>query len=391
MVNEKQSANIEESKIINNTVGIYPVTPLGISFCFFDNVDLLICRKDGEVFNLFSKMPILNIDNKDQVEQFNIEGRFSNGMLDALNRKILPSLILASPGYSFLSNFIEEITEIAVKLNDMELLKPYHPLNMFCFPIIILTSSGIIYEETINKLKQSLLYSNLPEVIINKVCSKVLRGSASQMPFREDSTYYPHKKGVLKIAVTKPELFESILCLLNKNKFNISIQKNPKRIEFEKAMVNIVTTSLAMVLALDKTDLKFKSINLQQILTSKDPQQATFINNLQVAVFNIGKKCNAFSESDQFETLWMPRKEQILKQDNKHMVGSLYSFKKMIKSNSFPEHLPEEDMAIINPLKRIAQENKLFEELALLENLEREIIETLNLAKTNADNISFCF
>jgi len=382
---------MEENKIIKPITGIYPVTSAGVSLYFFSHIDLIICRKNGTTSDLFARKPFLNISYGNQSEQFNIENNFTNGMLDAVDKNMLPSVILASPCYGFLNNFVEEIIEITIKLNDLELLKPYHPLNMFYFPIIILLSNGIIYEETLNKLKHGFLYSNLPEKIINKVCDKILRGSILQGAFREEDLYYPYKKEAIKIALTKPELFEQIMQILNMNNFNISIQKNPKRIELENAMVNIATNAAALAFALDKNSYKLKRIDFQQALVPKNIEQSEFINELQRAVFVIGKKYNAFSESDQFETLWLPKKEQLLKRDNRYISNSLYSLKKMIRYNNFPDRLPTEEKSIIYPLKRIAQENNLLKELYLLEKLEKEILETINFAKNNVRNISFCF
>ena len=391
MSTEMQVNNKHVKDVIQATIGIYPVTSLGVSFYHYCGIDLLICRKNGVTSQLFANEPILNIKDNDHLKKIHIENGFTNGMVDALNKKVLPTAIICTPPYDFIDDMVNELTDVAVELMERDLLKSYTNLKRFYFPTIILASNGIIYDEVVYSLQTSLQKRNIPELIIKNIYSKIVRASIMQGAYRNNNIYFPHKKGLIKIALPKFPLFSQVVDLLNSHKFTFSIHTNPHRIEFEKAMVNIATNAIALVFALDQKDYKLKAIDIKKALAPDNATHATFVKEVQLAIFEIGKKAGAFSEIDTFEKVWYPRKEQILKHDSPHITSSLHYFKNMIQTRDFPDGLPPTEYALTYPLKCFAKHYQLHDEVILLEELEKMISSNINFARKHAKDILITF
>ncbi len=391
MSTEIQLDNKHIKDVIQATVGIYPVTSLGVSFYHHCGIDLLICRKGGVTSQLFADNPILNITDNDHIKKIPIEDNFTNGMVDALNKKKLPTAIICTPPYEFIEDMVSELTDVAVELMERDLLNSYANLKRFYFPTIILASNGIIYDEVMYSLQTSLQKKDFPELVIKNICSKIVRASVMQGAYRNNNVYFPHKKGLIKIALPKFPLFSQIVDLLNSNGFTFSIHTNPHRIEFEKAMVNIATNAIAIVFALDQKDYKLKAIDIKKALAPDDAIHATFVKEVQLAIFKIGKKAGAFSEADTFEKVWYPRKEQILKHDSPHITSSLHYFKNMIQTGEFPDGLPPTEYALTYPLKCFAKHYQLHDEVILFEELEKMISSNMDFARKHAKDILVTF
>lgn len=389
MLTNPQIINDSKNILIQPTIGVYPVTSLGVSFFYHANVDLLMCRQNGVTSKLFAKEPILNIKIGSESSQVDISNKFSNGMLVALKGKALPEVIICTPPYEFLDDFINEIKNIALELNNLEYLKPYNNLNKFYFPNIILASNGIILDSAISKLRNDLLENNFNEKICDNICNKIVRGVVMQASHRENNVYYPQKPGIIKIAIHKHDLFSQIFEMLSSKKFTFSINTNPAKLEFEKAIINIATNSAAIALSVDESNNTFNMLNLEQCINNQDKEIFDFIYNLQKSVFKIGKRQNAFSVSETFERIWIPRKEQVLKHDSQHISSSLHCLKYMAKTNSIPEGMLNSEKSIIYPLKKLATQFELDEELKLLNELEDKITKNLDFLRTNSNNINW--
>lgn len=387
------SNNVDDSKITKNnfiqpSIGMYPTTSLGVSFYHHYKIDLLICRKDGVTANMFVQSPSITIDDGNQIKTIDISKQYTNGMLQALERKSLPGVIICTPIYEHLEDLVNELVDISVMLMDNNCFKPYHKLSNFYFPNIILGSNGIIYNETVNKLKAKLKITKIPEQMVNKISNKVVRASIMQGAYRENNVYYPHKKGLIKIALPKHELFKQIVQLLNNSKIVFSIHTNPNKVEFEKAMANIAINTIALAYALNKDEYKFESIDIQNALSPEDKVHFDTVREAQEAIFNIGKHVGAYTNSESFEKVWFPRMEQILKHDSTHVSSSFYNFREMIHNNRFPNNLPYTEQALIYPLKALAKQFYLQSEYTLFDKLEQMILENINFARNSSQKIT---
>lgn len=391
MNNQFETLTRTPKNIIQQSVGIYPVTSLGISFFYYCTVDLLICRKNGLTSKLFAEKPLIKINDNETVKEIDISEIYVNGMIDAIDKKVLPAVIICTPQYHYLENLIDEVTETALLLHKKELLRGHTNLKFFYFPTIILASNGIIFDEATYNIKSKLEKAGMPEIIINNIISKIVRASVMQGSYRDGSIYYPHQKGLIKIALPKFPLFSQIVDLLNTKQFTFSVHTNPHRIEFEKAMVNIATNAIAMVFALDKQNCRLTKINIQEALAPIDATHSRFVKEVQTAIFEIGKRAGAFSATDTFEKVWLPRKEQILKHDREHISSSLNCFKNMIKTREFPEGLPSAEYALTYPLKCFARHYELADEFILIEELESMLLNNLEFAKKHANKITVTF
>lgn len=391
MQTNTQSETTSNSNPLQATIGIYPVTSLGMSFYHYCKVDLLICRKNGITAGLFTETPEINIDTNDGIQTYNIKNHVTNGMLEAYNKGVLPQAILCTPHYQHLTNLTDELTELAIALKDDKKLLSVSNLNRFSFPTIILGSNGIIYDETIYSLQTKLQAAGLSDILVRNICNKVIRASIMQGAHREKNTYFHQKKGLLKLAVPKSPMFSQVMGLLNQKDFTFSIHKSPHRIEFEKAMVNIASNSIALIFALDQKNYKYRKVTMAEALAPENATHATFVNEVQKAIFTIGQKAGAFSEAETFETVWLPRKQQILKHDSNHASSSLYCFREMLITKTFSDELPTSEQGLVYPLKCFARHYQLYHEIVLMEELERMLYSNLAFARKYADEISVTF
>lgn len=274
---------------------------------------------------------------------------------------------------------------------EKDLLKKHASLKRFYFPTIILVSNGIIYDEIVYNLKSKLKEAEISDIIANNITSKIVRASISVDTYKENNVYFPDQKSPLKIALPKFPLFSQVVDILNKNDFSFSVNTNPHRVEFEKAMINIATNTVALAFTLDKTNYKLRKINIKEALSPTRQEHASFVIDIQKAVFEIGKKAGAFTEIEVFEKVWQPRKEQLIKDKGFEISSSLHNFKSAIKSNKLPEKHFTSEYALTYPLKCYAQHYELFDEILLLEELDKMLTSNLEFAKKNHQKIIFTF
>ncbi|MGD9581916.1 MAG: hypothetical protein AB7V50_11130 [Vampirovibrionia bacterium] len=391
MQTDNQTTENTTKNYLQATVGVYPLTPLSVSLYHHYNVERIICKKNGLSHGVLKEKPVLKINSDDEIIEHDINNKFNNGLLECLENKQLPAALLCAPLYNHIDDFVDELIEITLFLSEKELLKGYTNLKRFYFPTIILISGGIVYDEITYKLTTKLKENDIAELIVNNIISKIVRASSTLDAYKDHDIYYPDTKGPIKIALPKFPLFSQVVDILNNKEFKFSIITNPHRIEFDKAMVNIATNSAAIDLSLDKLNHKLRTINIKEAISPNRQANKEFIDNLQKAVFNIGQKAGAFSETETFEKVWLPRKEQLLKEKSFHISASLYNFKNMIKNNNLPEgHLPSEH-ALIYPLKCYAQHFELAEEFLVLDELENNLLEDVKFAKDNSNRIVFTF
>jgi hypothetical protein len=391
MSNQENQNNLAFRGTLKPIIGIYPVTSIGVSFYHHSNIELFICRKDGITSKMFKEKPQITISENKVLKEIDISGLFTNGIVEALENNRLPAVILSTPCHEFTSDLIIELTNLAVELMKRNLLKIHMPLSRFCFPAVILASNGIIYDETIYNLKKSLKQNNIPDDIIERIVTKIVRASIMQGGYRDDNIYYPHKKGLLKIAVPKYDLFKPVVELLNAKNLIFSISTNPHKVEFEKALVNIATNTIAVAFALDKHKGIFSKINIGQAIAPSDPTHARFVREVQTAVFEVGKQLGAFNKSEDFERSWQARKEQILKHDSEHTSSSLYVFRNMIKEGDISTILPSAEYALIYPLKSFATYFQMPNEFDLFKELEDMILSNLAFLQKNHKKVTMDF
>jgi len=388
---ENQTTSNPSKDIIQQTVGIYPLTPLNISFYHHYNIERVICKKDGLSYSALKDNPILKISVNDEIIEHNIANNFDNGLVESLENKTLPAVLLCAPPYNHIDNLLDEIRDIALNLIDKELLKGHSTLKRIYFPTFILISNGIIYDEVIYNLKTKLQKAEIPESIINNIADKIVRASVMQDAYKDNDTYFPDQKGSLKIALPKFPLFSQVVDILNSNEFKFSVNTNPHRVEFEKALVNIATNTIALIFALDKANYKLRKINIKEALSPANYAHKTLVDELQKAIFEIGKRAGAFPETEVFEKAWLPRKEQLIKDKGYQVSSSLQCFKTMIKNNTLPEKYFLSEYSLTYPLACYAKHYELFDEILLLEELDKMLVQTLEFAHKYSDKIIFTF
>lgn len=388
MLNQSDIPQLAQQGILQPTIGVYPLTALGVSFFHHGNASLLICKKDSATAEMLHNKPFLKIHAQGGLKEPYIEGQFTNGIVDAYEQAQLPALLLCTPKYDALSALFDELADLAKHLLDQGCLNAMEGFQGLAFPVVILASNGIIYDEALYLFAKKLEERGIPGILVSLLKEKLLRASVMQGAYRDHDLYYPLKKGLLKLAVPNYGLFKDVIDLISDKGLNVSIQKNIYRVEFEKAMVNIAANTTAMVFALDKFGYNLRKIEMKEALEPTNIPYARFVRELQEAILTVGKNVGAYTETDTLEKVWHPRKEQIIKHDSHHVSSSLRTFRKMILQRSVPKEIPPDEKALIYPLKGFSKYYSLEKEYALFEELERMLQNNLTFARLDASRIT---
>ena len=255
-------------------------------------------------------------------------------------------------------------------------------------PVLVLASNGIYFQRVrqvlIEKLEESTLLGRLPDLwpeTMPRLVARLLRGVTIQTGQREgagaDAVYRPGARGLTRLAGGAPAL--RARCAEVLGAFGawceLAGDATPTRVEFDKALVNLLANLLGQLAAIDDAG-HFHPLSVAQILAALGENE---VRELVTRVVEIGKAVHAYAPG---ETLAPILAEALagLHQHDTHVPSSLQWIDTQLRHGTLRPRLTPTESWLLDPLIRYAHAAGLEDAAQYFDALTRRVEHRLALA-----------
>ncbi len=348
------------------TVAIMPPGALGVSL--FYHLTAKLERLDGGVFFVALdrsrsahalRTGHLQIAGPNALRKLPGESLIFASLADAWEKGALPEILIVCPNPDQL---LRMISAIVVLIERMCANAP-NGEDRLELPAIILSSNGIYFHRVrqmfIEKLEESTLLGRLPDLWPDKmpyIVGHLLRGVTVQTGVRIGSgaaaVYHPGPRNVSFLVGGDGAVRERCIEILNGlgGWFERAGTASPTRLEFEKAIINLIANFLGLLYAF-ADDGSFRRLTVAQVMA---PEHNTDIRELARHVFDIGLAVKAFKADDDFGQLL----DDLLARARRlptHIPSSLQWIDLLIKERRLEVKMTPTETWLIDPLIRYAR------------------------------------
>lgn len=369
-----------ENYINTEKIGIMPIGALSIAFAsYIQGVDTFIESRKTH-YKVGEKLKI-SLENEIR-EIILTEENYTNNISSLINGR-MPEIILFSPPNHRLISTLDELIDTISKI--LELTN--YPNDIYNYiPKVVMLSNGIYYDDIISYLTKILEY--LDDDIKEKIKGNFIRATTLQTGVRTESDidiiFKPGTKGSVTIAGGSKESRERIISLFEKYKYPVIEMEGEevRRIEFDKAIVNLATNGVQLSMIFDDKN-QIQYLTFGDIISNKNMQE--LCKKIIRTMVSIGVKAGIYSYKDipreklidKIYTEEWKKLEEKSRKDNTHIVSTIAivieRYRKG-KAEGKPLRLPPLEENIINYLLKLSKENNLDEERMTIEELRDSIL-----------------
>ena len=384
-------------RVREGAIGILPAGALGVAL--FYQLTRKLTAHDGSVFflersasrsaaALRAKGELL-ISVEDRLHRVPTENLLRGDLLMAFGRSELPEVLLLCPNPDQLPLILNAVVQLLEQMNERGELTA-----QFEFPILVLSSNGIYYQrlrqQFIEQLEESTLLGRLPDLwpdIMPRLIGRLLRGVTIQTGLRDgagaEAVYHPGPSGITRLAGGEPGVRARACALLRERGgwFELAEHSSATRLEFDKAMVNLVANLLGQIHAIDEHG-DFRPLRVREIVI---PRYAEEIRELTQHVFAIGCAVKAYGANEPFDTIL----QNVLvtsHQHDEHVPSSLQWIGLRLRQGALTPELTPTEAWLLDPLVRYAHAAGLQESGNYFEALKARAMAKLALAAHRASS-----
>ena len=374
------------------TIGILPAGALGVSFFYHLTGEL--ARADGAVVFLertgsasatqLRQQTELRIADAHGVRCVNIANIWQPDLLTCHAAGRLPEILLVCPNPDQLLGVITDVVQLLERIHHAGGLNaPLLPL-----PLIVLCSNGIYFQRVrqifLEKLEEATLLGRLPDLwpdLMPRLVGRLLRGVTIQTGVREGAgagtIYRPGPRGITRIAggdaANRARCAE--LLTARGGWFEVA-DCPPTRVEFDKAMVNLVANLLGQLYAIDDTG-ELRVLTVGEIIR---PEHEVEIRHLCEQVFRIGQAVKAYGAQENFAPA-LAATFASLHQHAGHTPSSLQWVALRLRAHQLEAALTPTETWLLDPLMHYARSAGLDDAAQYLAELKRRLLARLLLAQ----------
>lgn len=379
------------------TIGILPAGALGVAL--FYQLTRELTSNDGKVFFLeraasssaeaLRAKGELIISGEAKLHHVPTANLLRCDLLTAFEQNDLPEVLLLCPNPDQLPGILIEVVRLLERMNERSELTPE-----FEFPILVLSSNGIYFQrlrqQFIERLEESTLLGRLPDLwpdLMPRIIGHLLRGVTIQTGVRDgvgaQAIYHPGPRGITRLAGGEQSVRARACELLCSRGgwFELAEHSSATRLEFDKAMVNLIANLLGQLHAID-ADGNFRPLRVKQIATGEHAEE---IRVLTRHVFEIGRAVKAYSANESFDAIL----QSVLvttHQHDEHVPSSLQWLGLRLRQGQLEPKLTPTEEWLLDPLIRYAHAAGLHESGEYFEALKVRAIEKLMLAARRQRN-----
>lgn len=255
-------------------------------------------------------------------------------------------------------------------------------------PALVLSSNGIYFQRIrqvfIEKVEEATMYGRLPDLwpdAMPRIVARLLRGVTIQTGVREgagsEAIYRPGPSGLTMLAgggeITRRRCHE---VLTGKGAWvELAVEESPTRLEFNKAMINLVSNLLGQIYAIDAVG-RFRALRVEEITI---PEHEPEMRRLAETVFRVGKAVKAFDRTEEFEPVFQ-RVLHSCARHRRHIPSSLQWVEMRLRLGKLEPKLTPTEAWLLEPLIRYARSAGLDSDVTYFEELKKRLLEKLALA-----------
>lgn len=371
------------------TVGILPAGALGVALFFYltrkltrcDGSAIFLERSGSQSAAALREHP-LKIEHGGRVHSLAPQGIMGGSLNEAFNAGTLPEVLVLCPNPDQLTGIIGEF------INLLEAIHEAGELENLQVPIVVLSSNGIYYQRQrqfmIERLEESTLLGRLPDLwpeLMPRIVGRLLRGVTIQTGTRDgvgaQAVYHPGPPGITRIAGGDAWARQRACDLLagHGGWFELADRSSATRLEFDKAMVNLISNLLGQLSAI-QMDGTFTPLRVSEIVTGQNEPR---IRELIERVVEIGRAVKAYDATESIETI-MVRVIKTTRQQDEHVPSSLQWVDLRLRQRKLAPELTPTEQWLLDPLIRYAHAAELHEAANFFERLRQELLVRLRAA-----------
>ena len=376
------------------TIGILPAGALGVSFFYHLTGEL--ARVDEKIFFLertgstsaarLRQQTELAIADARGVRRVNVVNLWKPDLLACHAAGFLPEILLVCPNPDQLLGVITDVVQLLERIHrDGGLETAALPL-----PLIVLCANGIYFQRVrqifLEKLEEATLLGRLPDLwpaLMPRLVGRLLRGVTIQTGVREgagaETIYRPGPRGITRIAggdATNRVRCAEVLSARG-GWFEVA-DCAPTRVEFDKAMVNLVANLLGQLYAISDAG-EFRALTVGEIIR---PEHEAEIRQLCEQVFRIGQAVKAYGAQEDFVPVLAATRAS-LQQHAGHTPSSLQWVALRLRAGQLDASLTPTEAWLLDPLMHYARSAGLEQAGQFLAELKQRLLARLALAQKN--------
>lgn len=302
------------------------------------------------------------------------------------NAGLLPELILACPNPDQLLGVIDEFV---VVIEHAHYSRRLHDVAG-SVPMVVLCSNGIYFQRLrqlfLERLEESTLMGRLPDLwpdLMPPLIGRLLRGVTIQTGTRAQeqgrTVYRPGPRGRTWLAGGDSNGRElSARILKSRGGWFEVAGASATRLEFDKAMVNLVANLLGQMLAIDDSG-EFRPLTVGEIHRGPHSEK---IRQLIGHVLEIGKAVHAYALDDTVEHHFA-RVAETAEEHSDHVPSSLQWLALNLQTGNHRVELTPTEAWLLEPLIRYARSAGLDPSAHYFEQLREELLRKLAAAHRN--------
>lgn len=376
---------------IRGTIGILPAGALGVAF--FHHLTRGGTQRAGVAFleragsgsgQDLRKSGRLLIRNEQETEAVEDHALWSGDVQTCLRSGRLPEILLVCPQPDQLLDVMTELVALLCTAHERMGIEA----AVEVLPCTILASNGIYFQRVrqflLEKLEEAILFGRVPDLwptLMPRIIGKLLRGVTIQTGQREgsgvDAIYKPGPRGRTRIAGGDPQVRARCVELLTARGgwFENAEQATPTRVEFDKALVNLLVNLLGQLHAVD-LDGSCRLLTVREVLAAAPEAD---LHELTAHVVEVGRAVHAYDAKDTPETALVATLASC-RNHLDHIPSSLQYIDQRLRSGTLPPELTPTETWLLQPLIQYARGSGLEEAVAYFEKLTARIEQQLRRA-----------
>ena len=382
--------------LVKGAIGILPAGALGVSF--FYHLTQALSRLDSLVFfverlgsssgQILRDAGSLEVIDSQGSHRLDLRGCLRSDIETCAENGELPELLLLCPNPDQLLFSLTSCVRLLEKAHGPHSLS----LDALPLPTLLLCSNGIYFQRIrqvfIEKLEESTLMGRLPDLwpdLMPRIVGKLLRGVTIQTGIREgegaSARYRPGPPGLTKIAGGDTATRIHVYALLRERGLHVELaeQATPTRVEFDKAMVNLVANLLGQLLAIHE-DGHFTLVSIGDVLREVGVDR---IRELGERVVEIGRAVRAYRVDEPSGAI-LDEVITNLREHASHIPSSVQWLDLQLQRGQPIRDISPTELWLLDPLIHYARSAELEASVEYFERLKREI--QLRLAKLGVNS-----
>ncbi|MDJ0795910.1 MAG: hypothetical protein QNJ51_03595 [Calothrix sp. MO_167.B12] len=381
------------TSLIKGSIGILPPGALGVSLFYHLTGELQ--QIDGQVYFLerrgstsataLKQSGKINIATPRGIQSLETENLLQPDLLTCCQSGFLPEVILVCTNPDQLLGVITTMVELLVMLYERGSISALQE----SFPVFVLAANGIYFQRFrqifVEKIEEAILFARLPDLwpaIMPQIVCRLLRGVTIQTGLRQGSgkntVYKPGPSG--RTQITGTDAITRAYCtqiLASRGAwFEEAVHGSPTRVEFDKALVNLVTNFLGQLLAIDSQG-NFRALTVGEIL---DPAHQPRMRELVHQVFRVGQMVKVYDLQEDVEVIFQ-EVLQTCRPHSEHITSSLQWVQMKLSLGTLEPEITPTEAWLLEPLIRYAKAAGLEDTANYFQQLKDELVRKLALAK----------